>query len=73
MIGLGNLEAYNSIFNITEENKKFGLYTDNLDEFSFQELEDELEELLSISDITPYHLKHDKIGPRVIEAYRKLR
>ena len=26
MIGLTNLEVYNSIFNITEENKKFDLY-----------------------------------------------
>ena len=28
---------------------------------------------LSISDITPYHLQHEKIGPRISEAYKKLR
>ena len=73
MIGLTSLEVYNSIFNITEENIKFELYTDNFHKFSVEELEDELEEILSISDITPYHLQHEKIGPRIIEADRKLR
>ena len=43
------------------------------DEFSFEELKDELEEIPNISDITPYRLRHEKIGPRNIEAYRKLR
>ena len=43
------------------------------DEFSFEELKDELEEIPNISDITPYRLRHEKIGPRIIEAYRKLR
>ena len=32
MVGLTSLEVYNSIFNITEENK-FELYSDNFDEF----------------------------------------
>ena len=56
MIGLTNLQVYNSIFKIIEKSNKFGLYTDNFDEFSFEEIKDELEEILSISDITPYHL-----------------
>ena len=73
MVGLISLEIYNSIFNITEQNKKFELYTDPFHEFSFEELKDELEEILSTSNITPYHLQHAKIGPRNIEAYRKLR
>ena len=55
MIGLVNLEVYNSIFIKTEENNKFELCTDIFDEFSFEELKDELEEILSISDITPSH------------------
>ena len=48
-------------------------FTDNFDEFSFEELKDKLEEILSIPDITPYHLQHEKIGRRIIEPYRKLR
>ena len=56
MIGLITLDVYTSIFNITEEIIKFGLYTDTFDEFSFDDLKDELEEILTISDITPYHL-----------------
>ena len=35
MIGLVDLEVYNSIFNITKENNKFELNTDTFDEFSF--------------------------------------
>ena len=73
MIRLTSLEVYNSIFNINTTNNNFELYTDNFDEFSFKELEDELEEILSKSDITPYHLQHEKIGPHFTEAYRKLR
>ena len=72
MIGLISLEVYKSIFNITEENNKFKLYADTFDEFSFTELKDTLEEILNISDITPYHLQHEIIGPRIIEAYQKL-
>ena len=36
MLGLIDLEVYNSIFNITKENNKFELYTDNFDEYSFE-------------------------------------
>ena len=36
-------------------------------------MKDELEEIPNISDITPYRLRHEKRGPRNIEAYRKLR
>ena len=42
MIGLTSLEIYNSIFNLSEENNKFELYTDFFDEFSFAELKYEL-------------------------------
>ena len=34
VIGLTNLETYNSIFNITEENNKFKLYTFPEEKFS---------------------------------------
>ena len=73
MLGLTSLEVYNSTFNITEKNNKFELYTDTFEESSFEELKDEIEQILNISDITPYHLQHEKIGPRIIEAYKKLR
>ena len=72
MVGLTILEVYTSIFNIGENNK-FELYTDNFDEFSFAELKIEVEEILSISDITPSHLQHKIIGPRNIQAYKELR
>ena len=49
------------------------IHTDDFDEFSFGELKDELEEILSISDITPSHLQQGIIGPRIIQAYKKLR
>ena len=55
MLGLKSIEVYNSIFNITEENNKFELYTDTFDKFLFEELENDLEELLNASDITLLH------------------
>ena len=73
MLGLTSVEVYNSIFNTTEKNNKFELFTDTFDEFSLKELKDQLEGILNISDITPYHLQHEKIGPPFTEAYKKLR
>ena len=46
MLGLIDLEVYNSVFNITKENNKFELCTDTFDKFSFEELKGELEEIL---------------------------
>ena len=48
MIGLTDLEVYNSIFNITKENTEFEIYAVTFDEFSFEELKDELEENLHV-------------------------
>ena len=73
MLGLIDLELYNSIFNITEENNKFELYTDTFDEFSFEELKDEVEEILNISNITDDHLEDETLAPRIAETYWKLR
>ena len=56
MIGLITLEVYNSVFNITEENIKFEIYTDTFDGFSFTEIKDELEEMLTESKTTFEHL-----------------
>ena len=73
MLGLIDLEVYNSIYNITKENNKFKLYTHIYDEFSFEDLKDELKEILEISDITDKHLQDESTSPRIIEAYKKLR
>ena len=73
MLGLIDLEVYNSIFNINTTNNNFELYTHFYDEFSFAELRDELEEVLEISDITDDDLQDETIAPRIIEAYKKLR
>ena len=72
MIGITNLEVYNSFFDITEENNNFELYTNIFDEFSSEELDDELEDIPIISDITPSLLQHVLIGVRIIPKYRKL-
>ena len=58
MKGITKLKVNNSFFNITEQNKKFEFFTDTFDKVSFEVLKDELEEIVSISDNTPYHLQH---------------
>ena len=73
MLGLIDLEVDNSIFNITKENKKFELYTDNFDEFSFHELQDEVTEILNIPNITDDHLEDKATADRIAETYWKLR
>ena len=69
MIGLVDLEIYNSIFNITEENNKFELYRDSSNKFGFLELKDELEEILNIPHISQQHLQDETKGPRIIDEY----
>ena len=70
MVGLNSLEISSSIFNITEEISKFELYPDTFDEFSFEQLKDEHEEILSISDITPYHLQLEKKDSELFKPIR---
>ena len=72
-LGLTDLEVYNSIFNINTTNNKLQLYTDTFDEVSFEEVKDELEEIISVSNITDDHLEDETKGPRIIKAYWKLR
>ena len=72
MLRLTDLEVYNSIFNITKENNNFELYTGTFDEFSFEELKDELDEILKISKITDDHLRDETVGLRAIKTYWKL-
>ena len=55
MIGLVDLEVYNSIFNITEENNKFKLYKfpdEKSGGFTYEKVRDEIEKDLDIEDIT---------------------
>ena len=40
-------------------NNKFELYTHTFDEFSFEKLKDEFEEILDISNITDGHLQEE--------------
>ena len=72
MIGLTDLEVYNSIFNITEENNKFEIYRDTPSKFQFLDLKDELEEILNIPHITREHLLDDETASRIIDEYHKL-
>ena len=72
MLGLVDLEVYNSIFNITEENKKFDIYRDMPDKFGFLQLKDEIEEILDISHITDDHLNDEILGPHIIDEFIKL-
>ena len=73
MIGLTILEIYNSIFNITEENK-FELYkfTDSkIGGISYEKVWDENEKDLGIRDITATDLQDFMINPIIIQEYRK--
>ena len=73
MIGLTSLEVYNSIFNITEQNNKFKLYTGHLESvFSYTEMKKKVAEVLGLSDLYPTDLEHEKDGPNFIKIYRKL-
>ena len=73
MIGLTSVEVYNSIFNITKENKKFELYTGHLgSEFFYTEMKDKVTEILGLSDISTEDVIHGQCGPDINKIYRKL-
>ena len=72
MLGLVDLEVYNSIFNITEQNNKFEIYRDMSEKFGFLKLKDEIEETLNSSNITNEHLNDEILGPRIINEFIKL-
>ena len=74
MIGLTDLEVYNSIYNITEENNKFELYKfpdEKVGGVTYEKVRDEIERDLDIEDITAEDLKDDIIGPITIEEYEE--
>ena len=74
VIGLVDLEVYNSIFNITEENNKFELYKfpdEKAGGVTYEKVRDEIERDLGISDITATDLQDDIIGPIIFDEYRE--
>ena len=73
IVGLVDLEVYNSIFNITEENIKFELHKfpdEKSGSISYEKFKDEIERDLDISDITATDLQDEIVGP-IIEEYKK--
>ena len=74
MLGLIDLEVYNSIFNITEENNKFELYKfpdEKRGGISYTKVRGEIEKDLDIEDITAADLQDDIIAPIIIEEYNE--
>ena len=74
MIGLMDLEVYNSIYIITEENNKFELYKfpdEKSGGVTYEKVRDEIEKDLDIEDITAEDLQDDIIGPIIIEEYNE--
>ena len=74
MIGLTDIEVYNSIFNITEENNKFELYKipdEKAGGVTYEKVRVEIERDLDIEDITAADLQDVIIGPIIIEEYRE--
>ena len=74
MNGLTDLEVYNSIFNITEENNKFDLYKfpdEKAGGISYIKVTNEIEKDLDIEDITAADLQGEIIGPIINEEYKE--
>ena len=74
MIGLTDLEVYNSIFNITEENNKFQLYKfpdEKAGGITYEKVRAEIEKDLDIEGITAADLQDEIIGPIIIEEYNE--
>ena len=74
MIGLTDLEVYNSIFNITEENKKLQLYKfpdEKIGGVSYEKVGVEIERDLDISDITAADLQDETMRPIIFKEYRE--
>ena len=74
MIGLTDLEVYNSIFNITEENNIFELYKfpdEKAGGITYEKVRDEIEKDLDIKDITAEDLQDDIIAPIIIKEYNE--
>ena len=74
MLGLIDLEVYNSIFNITKQNNKFELYKFPVKKrggISYIKVRNEIEKNLDIEDITAADLQDDIIAPNIIKEYNE--
>ena len=74
MTGLTDLEVYNSIFIIREENNKLQLYKlpDEISSgITYEKVRDEIERDLDTSDITAADLQDDLIAPIIIEECKE--
>ena len=74
MISLTDLEEYNSIYKLTEENKKLQFYKfpdKTASGVSYKKVRDEIEKDLRISDITATDIQDDIKCPINIEEYRE--
>ena len=74
MIGLVDLEVYNSIFNITEENNKFELHKfpdEKAGGITYIKVIDEIEKDLDFEDIIAADLQDEILAPIIIGEYKK--
>ena len=74
VLGLVDLEVYNSIFNITEEKNKFQFYKfpdEKAGGVTYEKVRDEIEKDLDNEDITASDLQDDIIAPIIIEEYKE--
>ena len=74
MLGLTDLELFNSVFNITEQNNKFELYKvpdSKIGGISYEKIRDEIERDLDISDITAAALQDVIRAPIIIDEYKE--
>ena len=74
MIGLVDLEVYNSNFKITEENNKLQLYKfpdEKSGGVTYEKVRDEIEKDLDIEHITAADLQDEIIAPIIIEEYKE--
>ena len=74
VVGLTDLEVYNSIFNINTTNNKLKFFKfpdEKAGGISYTKVRDEIEKDLDISDITAADLQDEILGPIIIEEYRE--
>ena len=74
MIGLLDLEVYNSIFNITKENSKFELNKlpyEKAGGISYEKVRDDIEKDSEIPNITASDLQDEIMGPIINKEYRE--
>ena len=74
MIGLTDLEVYNSILNITEEKNKFKLYKfpdEKSGGITYEKVRDEIERYLDISDLTAADIQDDLKAPVISNEYNE--